>query len=429
MFAKVRPILKDVVFLGTLIVTIGSFAGAFFSYLLQFILARYLSVQDYGTFNALLSLFYIVGVPATVLSTSLIKLISRLKSADAFDKITQLFWNLSVVSIVAGIGFTLLFYFGRFRFSQYLNISQSGLFILYGVYVGFGFLITIPASLLQGLLRFKAFALFTITSSFLRFALPLIAILIGYKVGGVFFGMTLGSLLSYFISVLLLKKNFTTYEKQSLGTYYKQLLVFSAPVLFMNMGMMVLNNIDVILVKKFFAESTAGYYAGVVTAGKVLLFGASTVVISMYPQMSEAFYAKRNIFAIFRKYLALQLLTVIAGVAVFSLFPELILGILFPKFLPVADLLPKFSVFMGLYVMINFLIMFFLAVEKTKIYVLQIAAAVLQFILLNTYHKSLLEVINVDILVAALLLVALSIYGYVSFNNSSGVQAGTNNLR
>jgi len=300
---------------------------------------------------------------------------------------------------------------------------------LYGVYVGFGFLITIPASLLQGLLRFKAFALFTITSSFLRFALPLIAILIGYKVGGVFFGMTLGSLLSYFISVLLLKKNFTTYEKQSLGTYYKQLLVFSAPVLFMNMGMMVLNNIDVILVKKFFAESTAGYYAGVVTAGKVLLFGASTVVISMYPQMSEAFYAKRNIFAIFRKYLALQLLTVIAGVAVFSLFPELILGILFPKFLPVADLLPKFSVFMGLYVMINFLIMFFLAVEKTKIYVLQIAAAVLQFILLNTYHKSLLEVINVDILVAALLLVALSIYGYVSFNNSSGVQAGTNNLR
>jgi len=92
MFAKVRPILKDVVFLGTLIVTIGSFAGAFFSYLLQFILARYLSVQDYGTFNALLSLFYIVGVPATVLSTSLIKLISRLKSADAFDKITQLFW-------------------------------------------------------------------------------------------------------------------------------------------------------------------------------------------------------------------------------------------------------------------------------------------------------------------------------------------------
>jgi len=53
MFAKVRPILKDVVFLGTLIVTIGSFAGAFFSYLLQFILARYLSVQDYGTFNAL----------------------------------------------------------------------------------------------------------------------------------------------------------------------------------------------------------------------------------------------------------------------------------------------------------------------------------------------------------------------------------------
>ena len=41
---------------GTLYVTVGTLLGSFFSYLLQFFLGRMFSVEDYGSFNAFLSL-------------------------------------------------------------------------------------------------------------------------------------------------------------------------------------------------------------------------------------------------------------------------------------------------------------------------------------------------------------------------------------
>ena len=99
---RIKAVLKDQTVSGTIVVTTGLFVSSIFSYFLQFSLGRFLPVREYGDFNALLSVYYIVGVPSTVLGISIIKVVSELKAEKEHEKVSGLFWNLSLFSLIFG---------------------------------------------------------------------------------------------------------------------------------------------------------------------------------------------------------------------------------------------------------------------------------------------------------------------------------------
>jgi O-antigen/teichoic acid export membrane protein len=413
MFQKILKITKDVTVMGTLIVTLGMFIGSGFAYLLQFALGRLLSVPEYGTFNALLSLFNIVGVPIAVIGTSLVKLASELKATNRFDKLTHIFWKFTSFSLVVGLTVFGLTVLASGFLSDYLNIEDTRLFYSLGLLLAFSFFTTIPVSFLNGLLRFKAFAFTTVSGAFLRLVIPVIFVLIGYRVGGVIFGITIATFLTYIIGTILLKKNFSEYKADDLSLYYRRIKAIGFSVLFVNLGLMLMNNIDLILVKRYFTEDIAGYYAGAVTVSKILLFGAGTVVVVMFPQISELYtrgldYSKR-----LKTFLMLQVFLVVSGIIFFVLYAEQLTRLMFgEKFLPSVEYIPLFTVFIGLYVMINFMIMFFLAIGKTKVFLLQLPAVVIQFVLISLFHESLYDVIKINIVAAAFSLLMIMVYYY-----------------
>jgi O-antigen/teichoic acid export membrane protein len=157
---------------------------------------------------------------------------------------------------------------------------------------------------------------------------------------------------------------------------------------------------------------------GTVTVSKVLLFGAGTVAIVMFPQISELYAKGENYVKRLKIFFTLQLVLVTGGILFFTLFAELITRIMFgEKFMPSVEYIPLFTVFIGLYVLINFMILFFLAIGKTKVFLLQIPAVILQFILITLFHNNLYEVIKINIFVALLLLVGILFYywKYVGF--------------
>ncbi len=428
--SKIKYISKDSVLTGTLIVTVGIFIGSFFSYLLQFVLGRLLTVSDYGTFNALLAIANIVGVPGIVFTTSIIKISAELKAKEQYNKLTHIYWKLSWLTLLFGLSLFLIFSIFNRQLSENLNFSDTFIMIPFGVYIGLSFLMTVPFAYLQGLLKFKAYAFSNILGGIIRFGAPVILVILGFGVRGVFYGLAISFLLIYLFSTLILKKDFINYEKEKVNHIFKRILLFSLPVLLINLGMMLLNNIDIILVKRFFSESIAGYYAGTVTIGKILLFGAGTVAVVMFPQISSdcskgVDYSKK-----FKNFLLLQLLLVAGGTAIFALFPRLITLVLFgSKFLPSVDMLPQFSIFVALYVLINFMIMYFLAIGKTKVYLFQLPAIAAQYLLIVLFHNSLSQVIWINIAVAAFLLAAVLLYYVydVSHRNRSSLQAGKNN--
>lgn len=406
----------------TIIVTIGTFIGSVFSYLLQIFLGRLLTIEDFGAFTALLSLSLIIGVFVSTFETSLVKMVASLYAKERFEVLTKLFKKLSIILLLLGLLFFSIITLAKGMLGSYLSIHDEDLFVFFGIYFGISFLYMLPTAFLQGLQRFRSYSAFVVVSLFLRFLFPVLAVVLGYGLRGVFIGISLSIFVSFVVGTLVLNRNFTLASEDNLTPYFKDILTFATSVLFVRIGMTLLNNMDVILAKHYFDQNLAGIYAGVVTVGKVLLFGASTVAVVMFPMISSAYNKGEPYMSKFRQFLFIQLLVVGLGVFLFTLFPKLIITIMFGQaYLPSAEFLPLFSLFMGSYVLINFFILFLLAIEKIKVYFLLIPAVIIQLLLISRFHDSIVEVVVANLTVSASLLfgVILFFIKNVGINNNS----------
>lgn len=434
----VKSLSRDQVLAGTFIVTVGVFVGSIFSYLLQIGLGHLLSIEDFGTFNAFLSLSIIFGIPAGAVATSLVKKVSELLAQKDFFTLKRFFWSFTKLSLAFGAILSLLFILLNNQVSAYLNIGRTPVIFVFAVCLAFSFLNVAPSSYLQGLLRFKAFAFFSLISQFLRLIIPLGLVYAGFAVSGAYAGLAVVGVLSFLISTLLLKKNFNQGISPSqnlvhlkLPNLYKELLLFSIPVLFINSGISLLNNLDIIMVKHFLTPYNAGIYAGTVTMSKVFLFGASIVQVVMFPQISHLYASGLDFKGRFVKFLLLQLLLVSSGLVCFVFFPQVINSIMFGgKFSPSVAYLPLFSVFVALYILITFFSMFLLAINKTKAFLFIIPACALQYILINLFHNNIFSIIKVNILSAGIACLFITIYVlkslYESVHHHSHLQTRKN---
>ena len=410
------------VFSGTAVVTVAFLINGVFSYLLQLFLGRQLSIEDYGTFNALLSVFYLLSVPSAVLALSVVKVVSELLGEDKRPEITKLFWSLSRNVVIWGSGIVLLIYFFRNSLASYLNISEPILFLFLGLYILATFL-TVPAqSYLMGLLLFNKFAVYVVFLGVLRFIIPVTFVYFGYKVGGVYTGLSLALIISFLLALFFFKKDFVKEENVEIKQLYKKLMNFSMPVLLIQLSLMALTNMDVILVKKYFLGSEAGYYSGVVTLGKIILFGAGSVTMVMFPEISALKSAGKEYMKRFKFFIIFQLALVLPATALFIIFPRFFTLLFFGnQFYNSIQYLPMFSIFISLYVLANFMISFFLAINKTNVFALLLVPIILQFVLININHESLYQVIWINIASTLILLVSLSVYLYKVFKETAPV--------
>lgn len=407
---------KDLV--ETVMVGSATLVGSTFSYLLQFVLGRKLSVGDYGTFNTLLSLSSMVGVFAGVFGTSLIKVNAEIYAKKNDDKLVSLFLKSVKFSLSVGLALFLIVFSLKEFISSRLNIQDSNLVILFGISIGLGFLITIPNSFLQGTQRFKNYSIFHIFILFMRFIIPTFFVFMGFGLRGVFAAAPISSLLSFFVGSLMLGLNFKNFKKIDVSDSFKKIFSFGASLILVNFSLISLNNLDLIMVKRYFGDIEAGYYAGVVTLGKILLFGASAVSVVMFPKITALHATGKNFRSSLKKLLLLLVFVLIVGVICYQIFPGVITNIFFGKaFENSVKYLPLFSVFVAFYVLISFLVMFFLAIDRNKVGFLLFPGVLIQFVLLTIFHSSLWEIININILVSVFTLILLSSYFYFTVPN------------
>ncbi len=186
------------------------------------------------------------------------------------------------------------------------------------------------------------------------------------------------------------------------------------------------------MVKHFFIPYDAGVYAGVVTMCKVFLFGASMVQVVMFPQISHLHALGANYKSRFIKFLSLQLVLIFGGLAIFTLFPSSINNLMFGgKFMDSVPYLPMFAFFVALYILITFLSMFLLAINKTKAYLIILPACVLQYLLISSYHTNLFGIIKANILATGLACLFIAMYvvkslAYEGLSRHTNLQPGKN---
>jgi O-antigen/teichoic acid export membrane protein len=395
----------------TIIIGIGTFIGSFFSYLLQFLLGRFLSVSNYGTFTALLSLSNLLGVFASVFAVSVVKRVAEYTAKNNRSMTTRMFKSLSFISIVIGaVAFLLIMVFSS-GISSSLQINDRNIVIIFAVSIGLSFLGVIPMSFLQGSMLYKRWAFFGSLSSFLRMLMGAVPAVIGLGLYYVFAGLSLSTVICYLISIFLLQRIFLAGKSLDLGPEYKKLLFFGFSTLLITLGLTFINNVDMVMVKRYFDPETAGYFAGAITVGKILLFGSTAVATLMFPSITALYAQGKNFVPQFKQLVVIQSFLLGVGFLIFELFPKTVTILFFGQtFVQSVPYLRLFSVFIAVYVFVYFLVLFLLAIEKTKVYLLLIPGMLLQFFLINNFHASVFQIIYADIVTAGLTLALLVAY-------------------
>lgn len=416
---------KNFILSSSIIVITSSMGANVFAYVFQLLSGRYLTVSDYGKLTALFSLSGIIPLVISLILGALPKLVAEIKDINYPKRISHLFFTLLYFSVAAFAVITSALLLFQQQIAEYLNIQDLHLIQMFSIAVGTGILISFMNPFLQGLFRFKAFSFVSFLAAFLKLSviLGIIILQLGPKsllvghgeltngVTQIFVGLSITTVAMGLITLLLLKKNISLEFGKLDYQDFKILIKYSA---FSALGLIALNlmqNIDLIVAKHLFDETTAGLYASTTVIGKIIFYAASPIAIVMLPICSQKFKNGQNFVKPFLTSIGIALFISISGLLVYSLIPELAIKMLFgPKYLGVVQYLPLYSVYMLVFTLMNFLTMFLISISKFKLSAIPLFAALFQFIGIQFFAHSINDIILYSIWASIFVTVPLGIF-------------------
>ena len=289
-----KKILKNQLIAGSFVLFVGSMFANFGSYLYHLLMGRMLGPVNYGVLTALISLLYIISIPALTLATTIVKFASVAKAKKNYAKVYFLFYDFSRKLLVVSVIIFILFAFGSQVIAEFLQIPSRALIILTSSLFLISLLPTVNNGILQAFLNFPFLAANSIFGVILKLALAVGLVKLGFSVGGAMMAILISSLIIYLVSFFPLR--FLWQYKQSLllrnkGKVAKidwsKITSYAAPVFLAVLGLTSLYTTDIILVKHFFPAFQAGLYAALAVMGKIIFFASNTVPMVMFPLVSE----------------------------------------------------------------------------------------------------------------------------------------------
>ena len=382
------------------------------NYFFRFFVGRSLGPEEFGVFEVLLSLIYVIVIPLTAIQTTLSKFVAEFKVKNEDKKIAYLFSK-----SIKKIGLVGLM-------SQcFLKIEELSPLIIIGVFMTFTFLIPVLRGFLQGLQRFKLLGSTFIVESLIKIGFGIPLIYWGFGVNGAIWGFMLGFFLPFLIIFYFVSRLFrSAKEKFESSNIYK----YSFTVLIMLVSLTIFYTLDLILVKRFFDPITAGYYAALSLFGKVIFFASMSISIVMFPKVSELNSQNKNTRSLLFKSLLITLILGAIGSLFYYLTPDLVVNLLFGKeYLIIAPLLGFFGIIMTIYSLSYVIAYYNIALQRLKFLYLLGSFNILELILIYLFHKTILQVMISLIIVMVLLFLSLIVYTVKndkSFNNYPGIQ-------
>lgn len=391
-----------------LVMFTGTMVANVCAYLYHLVVGRILGKEAYGEVGALLSLIYILNVPALVLQMVLVKFFSIYKATNSYDKVRSLFVMATTYTAVIAA----LFFFISLPLAPlitgYLHLSSPWLVVW--LLVGFIFFVltTVNSGVLQGLQQFRTIAILSIIASVLRLV---------FGAAGSFFGVgwtiaasSAAGILTY--ALFFVPLGFVLRQKKSaISVDIKPALRYMLPTFLAILGITAVFSQDVLLVKHYLSAADAGLYAAVSILGKIIYYASFTIGIIIFPVLAERKERDKS----YQRMVRLGLVVVGAISAslalAYALIPTLIIRLLYGSAYEGAGVyLFLFGLFMMFFSLSYFLIQVCLAIGKTGVWKIALTSAVLQGLSIVSLHGSILSIMYINIAVSAALFVALLLY-------------------
>ena len=390
------------------------------NYVYNLIMGRWLGPSLFADLSLIVTLLLIVTfitAPIQMTTARYSAIYTASGDLNTLSSIRRFIW-----SIAAGFGLVLTILFVTFapRLQSFFHTQSAVPFIIFGAALPFSLLQGVERGIIQGQTRFKILAVSYQLEMWTRLLVSIGLVALGLSVSGAVIGISLSFFFTWLMTSLAVRGLFT---KQNISRDVRlELTAFAIPVLTSQLGQILINNSDVILVKRFYNAGQAGQYAALALIGRIVFFATWSVVTTMFPIVAQ----KQKMGEPHGHLLWLSLgivMAVSAPIVMLTLFiPEWIVKILFgTQYLQIAPLLWLYAFATSMYALANVIINYRLSLGKGRETRFAIAAGIAQVIGIILFHETLAQVVYVQVIVMAVLFISLLFWNYMTRSTETPV--------
>jgi O-antigen/teichoic acid export membrane protein len=302
--------------------------GGVCNYLYQVFMLKSLTVEDYAEVAAILSLFYIVTMPAQTVATMLTRYSSKFIAEGRQAQISWLLRRSLWISLSISVAMVAVLYASMPWLVSYLALTSdlplmimlTGLIISMMTQVGYG--------LGQGLQRFNLISLHTLVWPIGKLLFGIVLVIAGFGVGGAIGGVMVGMTFGMMVLLLGIRDRLSDPGSPITKEDSRSIMVYLVPVLVAVICYGILTNIDIFLANHYLDKSQAGLYSTVSTLGKIILFLPGAIGTVMFPKITHAHTTKEDTVRIMRRSIFWNIALSGFAAAAFLLLPDFLLGLL-----------------------------------------------------------------------------------------------------
>ncbi len=390
---------------GSVIMLVGSTLVSLLNFGYNVALARMLGPADFGN-AAVGGVTVLMLVSCITLSFQLVcaKFVAKNEAAGAkaavYGTLLRRSW---FVGVLLGSGLIL----AAGSVAQYLNLPTPNIVILLAFGIAFYIPLGVRRGGMQGTCQFKRLTWNFILEAIAKFIGALVLVKAGFGVMGAVAAISGSVVLAYFLPPITGELK----SKPQPGVPASFREGIQAIVFFV--GLVVINNVDTHLVKHFFRAEAAGMYTAIAMVGRVLYFASWSVVSAMFPISAGATPKEEQ-----SSVVVVPLLFVLGISLLFILglgiFPDLVLKTVFGKSFQSLDtgihsLLSLYAAATGVYCLSVVLMAYEMSRRIANTGWLQLIFSGAIVIGISFFHHTLREVIVLQLILMAMLLIAVSV--------------------
>ncbi len=362
---------------GAAIVFTVSILAAFLGYVVRLILAKNLSLEEFGLFYAVYAFLALLGVFKTFgFDRALVKFIPEFKHQEKPSLIKSSIIYVSVIQFITNS----IIILGIYLFSSYLSVhffhNPNADLVLKLMAIAFfidNFVYVVKYSF-QGFQKMALFAGIDVVRMLLIIALVLIGFKLNYGILSPAVAYILApSILLFVYTPILLKKIFPEFSASKLifdNNLLKRISKYSIFVLATTVGAVVLNYTDSLVLTYFRSLKEVGLYNIASPTAKLLTYFPIAIMNIMIPLASELWTKKRFdlLKAGIESLYKYTIIVILPLVLVMFSFAELIINVFFGKeFLLAANALRILSIGMVFSTLYGVNVSFFSGIGKPEI--------------------------------------------------------------
>lgn len=370
---------------GSLILLISTGLASFLHFFYQIIMARMLTLAEYGILAVLSSIIYVMLMFSESIQTIIVRQATLEKEEPRLKNILKkslrkaffvsiLFFAIYLILSVA-LSFLLKI--------NYLLLAFTGL-IIFSV-----FFLPISRGMMQARAQFKPLGFNMIIEGVGKLAFGIIFVYMGFKVYGSILGIFLGGIIAFFFSFLSLK-NIIKAKEEKLER--PEIYSYAKPAFLITFIAVFFYSIDIIIARIFFSPEIVGSYAIASILSKAIFWGTLPISKAMFPLSANNQKMKEKSENVFYNSLLMVLACIFAALFIFYFFPNFVVRIFAGENIELAvGILFYLGIGTSLISAANLILLYKLSLGKTKNYLYLIFPAIIEIFLLVFFSKNVFQ--------------------------------------